>query len=182
MFEVQLFHRGFNFDKRVNISEVSEAGVRPILYSTSMFDFGKLELTGPAAAGDGVCRLPRALPAAYAGIQGRGHRVPRRLVLPLPRAQPGLRHLRPRSRSGYSYAEGRGVSGLHGFLARAAEAAGSRRSPSMRCSTARASRGRTGSTCVPARSPRWRSTSRLYPRRDHREARRGAAHLDVPVR
>jgi periplasmic glucans biosynthesis protein len=41
MFEVQMFHRGFNFDKRVNIYEVSEAGVRPILYSTSMFDFGK---------------------------------------------------------------------------------------------------------------------------------------------
>jgi glucans biosynthesis protein len=41
MFELQMFHRGFNFDRRVNLSEVSEAGVRPILYSTSMFDFGK---------------------------------------------------------------------------------------------------------------------------------------------
>ncbi len=41
MFEVQLFHRGFNYAKRVNISEVSDAGVRPILYSSSMFDFGK---------------------------------------------------------------------------------------------------------------------------------------------
>ncbi|HEV7715761.1 MAG TPA: glucan biosynthesis protein [Steroidobacteraceae bacterium] len=42
MFEVQLFHRGFNFARRVNISEVSDAGVRPILYSPSMFEFGKL--------------------------------------------------------------------------------------------------------------------------------------------
>lgn len=46
MFEVQFFHRGFNFDRRVNISEVSDAGVRPILYSTSMFDFGKLASPG----------------------------------------------------------------------------------------------------------------------------------------
>jgi glucans biosynthesis protein len=46
MFEVQLFHRGFNYDKRVNISEVSEAGVRPILYSTSMFEWGKLGTPG----------------------------------------------------------------------------------------------------------------------------------------
>ncbi len=41
MFEVQMFHRGFNFDRRVNLFETSEAGVRPILYSPSMFDFGK---------------------------------------------------------------------------------------------------------------------------------------------
>ena len=41
MFEVQLFHRGFNFDRRVNLFEVSDAGVRPILYNPSMFDFGK---------------------------------------------------------------------------------------------------------------------------------------------
>jgi glucans biosynthesis protein len=46
MFEVQMFHRGFNFDKRVNLYEVSEAGVRPILYSTSMFDFGKVNSPG----------------------------------------------------------------------------------------------------------------------------------------
>jgi glucans biosynthesis protein len=41
MFELQMFHRGFNFDRRVNLFETSEAGVRPILYSPSMFDFGK---------------------------------------------------------------------------------------------------------------------------------------------
>ncbi len=35
------FIRGFNFDRRVNLFEVSDAGVRPILYSPSMFDFGK---------------------------------------------------------------------------------------------------------------------------------------------
>jgi glucans biosynthesis protein len=46
MFEVQMFHRGFNFDRRVNLYEVSEAGVRPILYSTSMFDWGKLGSPG----------------------------------------------------------------------------------------------------------------------------------------
>jgi glucans biosynthesis protein len=41
MFELQMFHRGFNFTRRVNLFEVSEAGVRPVLYSPSMFDFGK---------------------------------------------------------------------------------------------------------------------------------------------
>lgn len=46
MFEVQMFHRGFNFDRRVNLYEVSDAGVRPILYSSSMFDWGKLGSPG----------------------------------------------------------------------------------------------------------------------------------------
>ena len=40
LFEVQFFHRGFNFDRRVNISEVSSAGVRAVPYSPSMFSFG----------------------------------------------------------------------------------------------------------------------------------------------
>jgi periplasmic glucans biosynthesis protein len=48
LFEVQFFHRGFNFDRRVNISEVSGGVVRPVLYNPAMFDFGprvpKLEL------------------------------------------------------------------------------------------------------------------------------------------
>ena len=48
LFEVQFFHRGFNFDRRVNVSEVSGGVGRPVLYNPSMFDFGprvpKLEL------------------------------------------------------------------------------------------------------------------------------------------
>jgi len=48
LFEVQFFHRGFNFDRRVNIAEVSEGVARPVLYNPAMFDFGprmpKLEL------------------------------------------------------------------------------------------------------------------------------------------
>jgi periplasmic glucans biosynthesis protein len=48
LFEVQFFHRGFNFDRRVNVSEVSGGVARPVLYNPSMFDFGprvpKLEL------------------------------------------------------------------------------------------------------------------------------------------
>jgi periplasmic glucans biosynthesis protein len=42
LFEVQFFHRGFNFDQRVNINEVSPAGVRSIPYSPTMFEFGPL--------------------------------------------------------------------------------------------------------------------------------------------
>jgi periplasmic glucans biosynthesis protein len=49
LFEVQFFHRGFNFDRRVNVSEVSGGVARPVLYNPSMFDFGprvpKLELS-----------------------------------------------------------------------------------------------------------------------------------------
>jgi glucans biosynthesis protein len=48
LFEVQFFHRGFNFDRRVNISEVSGGVARPVLYNPAMFDFGprvpKMEL------------------------------------------------------------------------------------------------------------------------------------------
>ena len=48
LFEVQFFHRGFNFDRRVNVSEVSGGVARPVLYNPAMFDFGprvpKLEL------------------------------------------------------------------------------------------------------------------------------------------
>jgi periplasmic glucans biosynthesis protein len=48
LFEVQFFHRGFNFDRRVNVAEVSGGVARPVLYNPSMFDFGprvpKLEL------------------------------------------------------------------------------------------------------------------------------------------
>ena len=40
LFEVQFFHRGFNFDRRVNISEVSGGVSRPVLYNPAMFDFG----------------------------------------------------------------------------------------------------------------------------------------------
>jgi glucans biosynthesis protein len=43
MFEVQFFHRGSNYDRRVNITEVGEDGVlRPVSYSASQFDYGKV--------------------------------------------------------------------------------------------------------------------------------------------
>lgn len=41
MFEVQFFHRGFNFDRRVNIYEVLPAGVQAVAYSPAMFTFGR---------------------------------------------------------------------------------------------------------------------------------------------
>jgi periplasmic glucans biosynthesis protein len=42
LFEVQFFHRGFNFDRRVEISEVVNGVVHPVHYTPSWFDFGKL--------------------------------------------------------------------------------------------------------------------------------------------
>ena len=42
VFQVQFFHRGFIFQDRVEIYEVSGGRVRPILYSPGLFDFGRL--------------------------------------------------------------------------------------------------------------------------------------------
>lgn len=41
LFEIQFFHRGANFDRSVNVTEVGENGaLRPIDYDPSLFDFG----------------------------------------------------------------------------------------------------------------------------------------------
>ncbi|MGH8258631.1 MAG: glucan biosynthesis protein, partial [Steroidobacteraceae bacterium] len=42
LFEVQFFQRGFNFNRRVNISEIVDGAVHPIHYNPAWFDFGKL--------------------------------------------------------------------------------------------------------------------------------------------
>jgi periplasmic glucans biosynthesis protein len=43
MFEVQFFHRGSSYDRRVNVTEVSEDGVlHPVNYNASQFDYGKV--------------------------------------------------------------------------------------------------------------------------------------------
>ena len=59
LYEVQFFHRGFNFDRRVNISEVVDGAPRPIPYNPAWFDFGR------------VVRQPGKLPRdlGYAGFR-----------------------------------------------------------------------------------------------------------------
>ena len=59
LYEVQFFHRGFNFDRRVGISEVVDGAVRAIPYNSTWFDFGK------------VVRQPGKLPRdlGYAGFR-----------------------------------------------------------------------------------------------------------------
>ena len=59
LYEVQFFHRGFNFDRRVAISEVVEGAPRAIPYNPAWFDFGK------------VVRQPGKLPRdlGYAGFR-----------------------------------------------------------------------------------------------------------------
>jgi periplasmic glucans biosynthesis protein len=42
LFEAQFFQRGFNFDRRVDISEVVNGVVHPIRYNPAWFDFGKM--------------------------------------------------------------------------------------------------------------------------------------------
>jgi glucans biosynthesis protein len=44
LFEVQFFHRGFNFDRRVNIAEVTPEGVKPIAYDPKLFDYKALKV------------------------------------------------------------------------------------------------------------------------------------------
>jgi glucans biosynthesis protein len=42
LFEVQFFHRGFTYGRRINVTEVGDDGVlRPVNYDPSQFDFGK---------------------------------------------------------------------------------------------------------------------------------------------
>lgn len=58
MFEVQFFHRGFNFDRRVNVYEVLPSGAHAVSYSPSMFQFGK-----------DVPRVPLPANLGFAGIR-----------------------------------------------------------------------------------------------------------------
>jgi glucans biosynthesis protein len=59
LYEVQFFHRGFNFDRRVAISEVVDGTARTVPYNSTWFDFGK------------VVRQPGKLPRdlGYAGFR-----------------------------------------------------------------------------------------------------------------
>jgi glucans biosynthesis protein len=59
LYEVQFFHRGFNFDRRVGISEVVDGAAHPVAYNATWFDFGK------------VVRQPGKLPRdlGYAGFR-----------------------------------------------------------------------------------------------------------------
>jgi len=41
LFEVEFFHRGATYDKRVNVNEVTEQGVLPVRYDAAEFDFGR---------------------------------------------------------------------------------------------------------------------------------------------
>jgi periplasmic glucans biosynthesis protein len=59
LYEVQFFHRGFNFDRRVAISEVVDGAAHVVPYNPTWFDFGK------------VVRQPGKLPRdlGYAGFR-----------------------------------------------------------------------------------------------------------------
>src|SRR5262245_4787547 len=59
LFEVQFFHRGFNFDDRVNFFEVNGRAIRPIEYSANLFEFAKLQVPRnlPPSTGFGGFRV-----------------------------------------------------------------------------------------------------------------------------
>ncbi len=50
LFEVEFFHRGYHNRQRVNIFDVSSAGVTPIAYNASYFSFGNLAKVPKAPA------------------------------------------------------------------------------------------------------------------------------------
>ena len=41
LFEVQFFHRGFNFDRRVNINQIVDGQAHPVVYDSAWFEFGR---------------------------------------------------------------------------------------------------------------------------------------------
>jgi glucans biosynthesis protein len=59
MFEVEFFHRGSTYDKRINVNEVTDLGVLPVRYDPAQFDFGKNQT------------LPKGLPQdlGFAGLR-----------------------------------------------------------------------------------------------------------------
>ncbi len=59
LYEVQFFHRGFNFDRRVSISEIVDGAAHVVAYNPTWFDFGKV-VRQPG-------KLPREL--GYAGFR-----------------------------------------------------------------------------------------------------------------
>lgn len=52
MFEVEFFHRGSTYDKRINVYDVTEQGVVPVRYDPAAFDFGHNQALPKALAGD----------------------------------------------------------------------------------------------------------------------------------
>jgi len=57
LFEVQLFHRGFNFARKVNVAEVSGGKVLPVAYNPLLFNFGKLKISAKLPANLGFAGL-----------------------------------------------------------------------------------------------------------------------------
>ena len=88
LFEVEFFHRGSSFDKRINIYEVTDQGVTPVRYDPAQFDFGRngalakalppdlgyagLRLHYPLNTSDYKDELVAFLGASYFRLLGRG--------------------------------------------------------------------------------------------------------------
>ena len=96
MFEVQFFHRGFQFDRRVNIYELVGNQVRAVPYNPAMFEFGKQVPPVKLPAELGFAGLPGSLPVEHADLQGRAARVSGRLLFPRAGPQRALRNVRAR--------------------------------------------------------------------------------------
>jgi glucans biosynthesis protein len=88
LFEVEFFHRGSNYDRRVNVNEVTDRGVMPVQYDPAQFDFGRnaalakslppdlgfagLRVHYPLNSADYKDELIAFLGASYFRVLGRG--------------------------------------------------------------------------------------------------------------
>ena len=122
LFQLQLFHLGFNFKRPVVVNIIRDGTPAPIPYSASLFDFGRTKMDQALAGEYRLCRVPAALPAERAEGDGRARRFPRRELFPLPRARPALRPFGARPRHQCRCRAQRGISVLPRVLGGAAGA------------------------------------------------------------
>ena len=71
-FELMFFHRGGSTRTPVAIHEVTAQGVRDVAFDPDAFDYGQNKIDRDELQAAGLRRLPRALPAEHADVQGRG--------------------------------------------------------------------------------------------------------------
>ncbi len=159
LFEVQFFHRGYRTRQRVNIFEVSGAGVNPVAYNPQYFSFGKLLKPPKVPANLGYAGFRVHYPLQTPAYKDELLVFLGASYLPRARPQSALRCLGACAGDRHGAAERRGVSHLHRFLA---GAAGCGRAQPDDLRTARQQERRPGPTssrCTPARSPRSRYTA-----------------------
>ena len=149
----------------------------------TLFDYGKNKLDTVEAARPRLRRLPRALPAEHAEVQGRGARVPRRELLPRARQGPASTACRRAgSRSTPRLASGEEFPRFTEFWIERPAPQRERARRSTRCSTRRASTGAYRFVVQPGAETVVDVHGAPVPARERRQARHRAADQHVLLR